>query len=467
MFDPFWTASELARRIRARDISAEEALSLCVARIDRENPRLNAIITLDLERARARAVEADAALSRGETLGPLHGVPFTLKDCHSTAGVRTTIGAPPFRDYVPKEDGTVARRLMAAGAILVGKTNVPPMLMSAQTNNPIFGRTNNPWNLERTVGGSSGGSAAAVAAGLVPFDIGSDMSGSIRMPAHFCGVFGLKPTSNRIPITGHLPPPPGTPRPDRILATVGPLARSVEDLALVTQVLCGPDGLDQEVPPVSWRAEGRREARDLRIAYLPKFPQVPTARCIEERTARVARELEDAGVRVEMREPGFTLEHLNEVWAEFFPLATAIVVDLMGAGLPVAATTSPTASPTDWVRVLDRRDQLVSELERSFDDFDAFLCPAVMTTAFPHSPPRSPIPVDGEEIDSRYVDHYLYPFNLTGHPALVVPAGLDDEGLPIGVQLVGPRWGEERLLRVAETVTEVIGGFRAPPNFGS
>jgi amidase len=459
----FETASEQARRIRDKEISASELLALHIARIEHENPRLNAIVTLDLQRATERARTLDAALMRGELVGPLHGVPFTLKDCHRTAGVRTTVGAPQFQHHVPDRDGSVTRRLLAAGAILVGKTNVPPMLMSAQTNNPIFGRSNNPWNVERTTGGSSGGAGAAVAAGLVPFDIGSDMSGSIRMPASFCGIFGLKPSVHRVPLTGHIPPPPGVPRPDRVLGVVGPMARSVEDLELLMSVLSGPDGEDVEVPPVPWTRAEQREARSLRLAWLPVFPDVPTSAAVKAETGRVAAALTETGATLVEREPGFALGAMNDVWREYFRLGSGVFMELAGAKLPVEAPDAKRASPTDWVRVHDQRDRLVSELERLLEEFDAFLCPTTITTAFPHSAPRSPIPVDGVEVESRFVDHYLYPWNLTGHPALAIPTGIAEDGLPLSVQLIGRRWGDERLLAVGRALAEVTGGLRSPP----
>ncbi|MGZ5971252.1 MAG: amidase, partial [Polyangiales bacterium] len=457
-----FTATELARRIRDGESSAREVLDEHLARIERINPALNAIVTLDVERARIRAREADEALARGESWGPLHGVPFTLKDAHETAGVRTTVGLPAFAENIPTADGTVAARLKSAGAILLGKTNVPPMLMSARTDNPVFGRTNNPWDLGRTPGGSSGGSGAAVAAGLVPFDVGSDMSGSIRIPAHFCGIFGLKPTANRLPTTGHLPPLPGMPRIDRMLATVGPMARSVEDLALVASVLAGPDGVDLEVPPVPWRDEPTRTARSLRIAYLPVFPGVPTARAIVRATSELAAALSREGAHVEERLPGFSVEAFNEVWREAFVAMSGVLVELTGMSMPVKAPDAPPMKVVDWIRMLDRRDALVRVLDGLLADFDAFMCPASIVQAFPHSPPRTPIEVDGTMIDSRFVDHYLYPFSFTGHPAVVVPAAIAN-GLPIGVQLVGRRWGDERLLAVAAAVSTVTGGFRAPP----
>ncbi|HTO42437.1 MAG TPA: amidase [Burkholderiales bacterium] len=461
----FSSASDLSVAVRRRALSARDVIEQHLAHIRQHNPALNAIVTLDEEGALRAAREADGALARGAPCGPLHGVPFTLKDCHATLGMRTTAGHPTLADHVPAEDGTVAARLKAAGAILVGKTNVPPMAMSLQTDNPIFGRTNNPWNPARTVGGSSGGAAAAVAAGLVPFDIGSDMSGSIRIPAHYCGVFGLKPTANRLPITGHIPPPPGVPRLDRQMAVVGPIARCVEDLDLLCGILAGPDGRDTEVPPVPWSAHPTPSVSELRIAWLPVFPAVPTARAVRLATERVAAQLAAAGARTEQRDPGVSIEEINAVWADYFPLAAQTLRQVSGSTLPVKPTEPGPAALAQWVRVQERRDGLVTRIDDLLREFHAFLCPAVMSVAFPHSAPRSPIPVDNKLVESRYVDHYLYPFNMTGHPALVLPAGLADDGLPVGVQLVGRRWADERLLATARAVVSVIGGFRAPPQF--
>jgi amidase len=435
-----------------------------LARIRACNPLLNAIVTLDEQGARERARAADEALERGELWGPLHGVPFTLKDCLETAGMRTTAGHPPLSDHVPMRDSTVAARLKAAGGILLGKTNVPPLAMSLQTNNAIFGRTNNPWDLSRTVGGSSGGSAAAVAAGLVPFDVGSDMAGSIRIPAHYCGVFGLKPTANRLPSTGHIPPVPGGILPDRQMGVVGPIARCIEDLALVSRVLAGPDGINTEVPPVPWGAQAVPAVEQLRIAYMPVFPGVPTARGVRAAVHRVANEMAEVGARVEQTVPGVAIEEINDVWKEYFALLSSCLTELSGMALPVKASDECPATLANWARALARRDRLITAIDGFLSEFDVFLSPAVISPAFVHSAPRMPFLVDDELVESRYVDHYLFPFNMTGHPALVIPAGCTEEGLPIGVQLVGRRWEDERLLATARVFVSVIGGFRAPPD---
>lgn len=457
------SAAGMAAAVRSREISAVELTHGLLERIARHNPALNAIVTLDGERALDRARAADAATARGESWGELHGVPFTLKDCFETAGVRTTAGHPPLAEHVPKADSTVAARLKAAGAILLGKTNVPPLAMSAQTSNTIFGRSNNPWDVARTPGGSSGGAAAAVAARLTPFDVGSDMSGSIRIPAHFCGVYGFKPSSNRVPGTGHIPPPPGAPRIDRQLCAYGPIARSVDDLALLTALLVGPDGIDAEVPPLLWRASKRTEARALRIVWRSRWPGVPTARSVSAAVERAAQALSDAGVRVEEGDPGFTREELLSVWNEFFALASAAMMEISGFALPVNAEAVAPSGLVAWIRVQDRRDALLRAVDRALTErFDAFLCPAAIASAFKHSPPRSPFPVDGEMVDSRFVDHYLFPFNLLGNPAVVLPAGVDNDGLPVGVQLVGARFHDEELLEAARVIDPIIGGYRSP-----
>src|SRR5215211_3560739 len=288
----FASATELSARIRRRKVSATELLDAYLARIARYNPSLNAVVTLDEERARKRAQEADAALARNETWGPLHGVPMTLKDGHSVAGMRTTAGFEALADYVPPEDGTVAARLKAGGAIIVGKTNVPVLLGDFQTDNPIFGRTNNPWDLDRTPGGSGGGACAAVAAGLVPLEVGSDLGGSIRIPAHFCGVFGLKPTEHRVSLAGHIPDLPGSPRSARVIAVIGPLARYVDDLALALRVIAGADGRDTDVSPVPLVPEvSSPSLQDLRIAWAPTFPNVPVSQDIRAAIEQLATEL--------------------------------------------------------------------------------------------------------------------------------------------------------------------------------
>src|SRR5436309_7656407 len=286
----FSSTTQLAAAIRAGHVSATEVLKAHLVQIDKHNPALNAIITMDAERAYERAREADKALARGQVWGPLHGVPFTLKDAHATAGMRTTSGFPPL-DHVPQEDSTVTARLKAAGGILIGKTNVAAMLADYQSSNPIFGRTNNPWNIERTPGGSSGGAAAALASGMTPFEIGTDLSASIRIPAHFCGLFGLKPTEKRVSLARLIPGLSG-PRPVRIMSCIGPMARTVEDLALLYSIIAGPDGRDTEVQPVPVDDVPTLALKQLRIAFAPTFPGFPAAAEMRETVEALAQQLQ-------------------------------------------------------------------------------------------------------------------------------------------------------------------------------
>jgi len=450
-------ARVLARRLRRRELSAAEALEAHLQRIDEQNPALNAVVSLDAERARERAAAADAALRRGAPLGLLHGVPMTLKDGHDVAGLRTTVGTDLF-DRVADEDGTVAARLRAAGAIIVGHTNVPPFLADYQSANPIFGRTGNPWDTDRTAGGSSGGAAAALAAGMTPLEVGSDLAGSLRLPAHFCGVYGLKTTEHRVPLTGFVRLPGGLPRSVRILSSLGPMARDLGDLQLALGVIAGPDGRDGDVPPVPLGSRPRRPLQDLRLAVAPTLPGATVARAVRQQVERVAAQAADAGARVQERLPDLDWAALHELYG-----------DLMGA---VTGLFDPEAELRDeqrtlawYLDALERRDRFVAVWEDFFQDLDGLLVPPAMTTAFTHRDPGAPIDVDGELVGYGGHGGLLVFCNLTGLPALAVPAGLDHDGLPVGVQVVGPRWSELRLLGIAGELerTGVLPGFQAPP----
>jgi amidase len=413
------------------------------------------VVILDAEAAQERARAADAALARGELWGPLHGVPFTLKDTHMTASMRTTVGFPPLADYVSSEDSAVTSRLKAAGGILIGKTNVPPLLGDYQSDNPIFGRTNNPWNLARTPGGSSGGAAAALAAGMTPFDIGTDLAGSIRIPAHFCGVFGLKSTERRVPVTGVMPNPQGMPRSIRIMSAIGPMARTVEDLALLYAMIAGPDGRDTEVQPAPVEDVPRLELKNLRIAFAPTFPGFPVASEIRHAVETLAQQLVGAGAVVEeARLPALDCILDGQ-------RAGALIGMMIGAFQPDAHESPATLA--DYLELLHQRDQSIIAWEQFFEQWDALICPPAMMTAFPHCEPGAALLVNGQQTAYELVGAHTILFNYTGHPAIVLPYTLDREGLPIGVQLVGKRWDEARLLAMAKALTPVTGAFRRPP----
>ncbi len=453
----FSSMTQLAAAIRAGHMSAREVLEAHLAQIDKHNPTLNAIITMDAERSYERAREADEALARGEVWGPLHGVPFTLKDAHATAGMRTTTGFPPLADYVPQEDSPVAARLKAAGGNLMGKTNVHMLLADpAQSINPIFGRTKNPWNSERTPGGSSGGAAAALAAGMTPFEIGTDLTGSIRIPAHFCGVFGLKPTEHRVPLTGLIPGLPG-PRPIRIMSCIGPMARTVEDLALLFAIIAGPDGRDTDVASVPVEEMPQLDLNRLRVAFAPTFPGIPVAAEMREAGEEFAGRLAALGAVVE--EAALPQVDFQQELAS----AGALIGMMMGAFQPEEPERPTTLA--HYLEALDIRDQSIAAWEHFFEKWDVLLCPPSMMTAFPHCEPGALLLVDGQEVSYWMVSAHSTVFNYTGHPAVVLPYKLGRAGLPMGVQIVGKRWSEARLLAMAKALSGVTGAFQRPPGY--
>ncbi|MER9949672.1 amidase [Mesorhizobium sp. M0047] len=453
----FSSTGQMAAAILDRKISAIEALDAHLAQIDAHNDAVNAVISLDRERARSRAKEADAALAQGAALGPLHGVPFTLKDMHETSGMKTTVGFPDFADYIARQDSPVVARLKAAGGVLMAKTNVPTMLSDWQSNNPLFGRTNNPWDLECTAGGSSGGAAAAICTGMTPFDIGTDMQDSIRLPAAFCGVYGLKPTEHRVSLTGAFPNPGGAARSVRLMSCLGPLARSVEDLALIYQIISGPDESDTDLAPVPVEDVPKLDLKTVRIAFAPSFPGFPVAGDISAAVESLARQLQGAGAVVEEAK----LPKLN--LHDDLEQGGALIGMMMEAAQP-----EPPQEPTPvsrWFEALARRDKSILAWDRFFENYDALLCPVAMTTAFPHCEPGTSIEVDGKEQSYWMLPAYGAVFNYSGHPALSIPCGQDSAGLPVGLQLVGRRWSEEQLLGIAKAIEPLAGGFRRPPGY--
>ncbi len=432
-------ATVLAASIRDGEVSAVELVETFLSRIDASNPDINAVVSADPEAARKAARVADEKLRRVDAVGPLHGVPITLKDGHDVAGMRTTLGTP-LLDRIPATDGTVAARLRAAGAIIVGHTNVPPFLADYATDNEIFGRTSNPWRLDLSAGGSSGGAAAALAAGLTAAEVGSDLAGSLRVPAHFCGVYGLKATEHRIPMTGFFRPPEGAAQPMRILASLGPMARDLDDVELLLRLLAGPDRGDTDVPPVPLEARRQRRIPDLRLAFAPALPDAPVTEDLCACVAHVAGAARAAGATVDQKLPDIS-------WAEqatFSELMALTEVYVLGA------------EPKDlawYFRSLERRDQWMNAWDRFFDDYDALLLPPAASVAFQH---------EAAGRDSHGLSCVFA--NLAGLPALTVPAGLDPEGLPIGLQIVGPRWSEIELIEVASCLEQagILPGFQRP-----
>jgi amidase len=446
------TAGRLADLIRRGELSAVELLEMQLDRIGRLNPALNAIATLDVDGARRAATAADRARAAGEALGPLHGVALTLKDSHAVAGVRSTVGVAAAGDRVPETDGTVAARLRAAGAIILGKTNLDSWLYDFQTNSELFGRANNPWDLARTPGGSSGGAAAAVAAGLVPAEVGSDLGGSVRVPAAFCGLVGFKPTEGRIPETGHIDL--GRPRSVWIMESIGPLARSVDDVRLLYTILAGPDGADPSVPPVPVRNEGIARLGGLRVALSTAFPGQRVQAATRAAVRSVGEALERAGAVVEEAFPAFEWETYVEVRRRLFEMTD----DPFG---PAAAGRA--VKLAEYFTALEARSAAIGLWEAFFDEWDVLLSPTVNRTAFEHRPTETPFDVDGVETEYWSVGRHTQPMNFFGAPAIALPAGAGPDGLPLSIQLSARRWADDRLLAIAAAVEPLAGGFRPPP----
>ena len=470
----FAPAHQLAQMIRDRLISAVEVLDAHLAQIAKHNSKLNAICTLDEERVRQQAKQADEALTRGENWGALHGVPVTIKDAFETDGLRTTSGYKPLKDYIPQQDATVVARLRAAGAIILGKTNLAKLTGDFQSTNDLFPPVNNPWNLNCTAGGSSGGTAAAVAAGLSPLDLGSDIAGSIRQPCHCCGVFGLKPTDRRVSTAGHIPEVPGMVRCIRQMLVAGPIARSIEDLQLCFSLIAGADPRQPEIPPVPVDTPNHKPVRDLRIAWTDGVPDFPVASSIRSAMQSVANTLAQMGYIEQWVPSEFdfaaALQLYNSVAAYTMLESQPADLDAVRDMVPVmfrewtqgdkelrsrykVSGVLPTfLNPTmkGYFQALAERDRLIAQLDRALEQWDVWLCPVSMTTAFTHRPKGTEIDVDGQKVPYFLASGaYTMPFSLTGHPVVVIPIGRTEDGLPIGMQIVGKRWREMELLAIA------------------
>ncbi|OKH41842.1 amidase [Calothrix sp. HK-06] len=476
---------KLAQMIQKRQTSSLEVVNAYLQKIDKYNSELNAICTLNAENALRNAKLADEATSRGESWGILHGVPITIKDAFETAGIRTTAGYKPLKDYVPKQDATVVQRMRAAGAIILGKTNLANASEDYQGYNEIFPRVNNPWNLNYTPGGSSSGGAAAVAFCLSPLDICSDFGGSIRQPAHFCGIFGLKPTDRRVPTTGNLPVGVGS---IRQMMTVGALTRSVEDLRLCLSIIAGADIRQPDIPPVPLDTPSKRNLEDLRIGWIDEISIFPVAEDIKLAIHTTVKKLTNAGALLEEQYLKFDF---LAAWQVYYALGTYIVPLTQTQDLDYfrhnigflwrEATTGDKAlrqisnipniafpiglNPTlkGYFETLQERDKLISQMDKELEKWDVLLCPVAITPAFTHRPQGVAIEVDNRKVPYQMANGaYTVPFNLTGHPVVVIPIGQTKKGLPIGMQIIGKRWQEMELLAIAQKITEVTQSFQHP-----
>jgi amidase len=481
----FKTAVELSAALKAKQVSAVELTQDAIGRIERHDGKINAICVRDFDRALEAARTADAALARGETR-PLLGIPVTVKESYNIAGLPTTWGFPPQKDFVAEKDALSITRIKDAGGVILGKTNVPVGLGDWQSYNDIYGTTNNPFDLAHTPGGSSGGSSAALAAGYGPLSIGSDIGGSLRVPAFHCGVYAHKPTFALVPIRGHTPPPlPPLPF-DRDLSVIGPMARGAADLALLLDVMAGPDPLQAGVAYRLDLPKPRHGAlKDFHVLVIDSDPLLPTDKDVRGAIEKLAGHLGKAGVTVTRQSP------LLPDFAASSRLYMRILMSLLGATFPAeiyegaraeAARLKPddmslraervrgiVLSHRDWVMADGGRTRLRAQWRELFKTFDAVICPIMPTPAYrqDQSPEQEDrrINIDGK--DYPYPDQLAWPgiATLPGLPSTAIPLGLNAKGLPLGVQIVGP-WLEDRTpLKLAELIEREFGGFIPPKMF--
>jgi amidase len=454
----FQPATDTARMLRRGALSSRELTEALLARIEAVNPGLNAVVELRGEQAVAEAAAADEATARGGEPGPLHGVPMTIKDSFDVAGLHTTWGNPAFGDHVASSDATVVRRLRRAGAVVVGKTNVAFMLGDfGQTANRLYGVTGNPWDPERTPGGSSGGSAAAVSAGLSFLEYGSDLVGSIRIPASFCGVYGLRPSAGVVPLTGFQPPgPPAGPSEMTYLSTVGPLARSAGDLRAALAATAGPEAPADRA--YSWALAPPRHTRlaDYRVRLVLDHDRAPVSSEVGAVLSDAVDALARAGATVVEGWPD-GVDPAAQAESFGFHVGLFFAFQQPGDDLP------PLAEVIDQEH---RRMAARVAWGRCFDDVDVFLCPASFTPAFPHDPrPFEARMVATPEGGRPYADlaFWVAHASLPGLPAVAAPIGPTAGGLPVGAQVIGPRYEDDTAITFAGLLGEVTGGYQPPP----
>ncbi|HTQ59281.1 MAG TPA: amidase [Candidatus Solibacter sp.] len=462
----YGTIAEIRAGICEKKFSPMEVVEAHLERIAEMQPKLNAFVHLDAEGARKQARAAEAAVLRGDVLGPLHGVPLTIKSCIDVAGWPAAAGSLMRKDYVAKSDAPLVARLRAAGAILLGNTNTPEDLMAYETDNSLSGKTSNPWNLERTSGGSSGGEAAAIASGCSAGGVGSDGGGSVRVPAHFCGICGLKPTPGRIPATGHFPGGGGA---FGWIGVVGPMARTIADVRALFEVMAGPDAGDALSAPVPIRSVSEKELRRLRVGILESAAlgkATPETSAAVERAANL---LSGQGFALEIKQLS-GLERAIELWWYFFGPVIADLIQKGAAGQESAmspmlreyvalANTEITLTYGGFLTACGERDNLRAEILRQMDDVTILLSPVSVGPAFRHGEGnwRS-----GERENYRDTMRYSQWLNLAGFPGVAVPVGKSSEGLPIGVQVIGRPYEEELVLAVAEAIERGRGPSEAP-----
>jgi amidase len=480
---PFRTAKQLAAAIRKKKIGCLELLDLYLERVEAHNPSLNAIIAMDIEGARKRAKAADKAVKAGKKLGPLHGVPMTIKESYNVVGFPTTWGVPALKDNRPKSNALVVQRMLDAGVTLFGKTNVPLLLGDYQSYNDIYGTTNNPWDLSRTPGGSSGGSAAALAAGLTGIEAGSDIGSSIRNPAHYCGVFGHKPTFGVVSSKGHAAGDWASPGAD--IAVVGPLARGADDLEIAMDVMAGLDEIDSRGLKVALPRAAKKTLREFKVAVLLDDPHAEVDQSVQDEIQKLADFLGKKKVKVSTTaRPAFDTADMHEVYMKLLNAAisgrmqddeynarreAAAKIPADDRGTLAQFVRGTVLTHREWLALNERRHRMRLAWDAFFQDYDIMLCPVTASAAFPHDhdPNRATrtIIVNNKKVPDFDQLFWAGYSGVTFLPASTAPIGQTTDGLPIGVQIVGPQYGDYTTIAFAKLLEQEYRSFVPPPAY--
>ena len=478
----FEYAHEILKKIKLKEVSALEVLEAFLKQVEEVNPSINAVVALDVERALEKAKEADKKIASKSKLGSLHGLPMTIKDAFEVEGIISTGGNPAWQENIPKRNAEAVQRLVDAGAIIFGKTNVPFLSSDLQSYNKIYGTTNNPWDLERTPGGSSGGSAAALASGMTPLELGSDIGGSIRVPAHFCGLFGHKPSYNIISEVGHMPPPPGSITTGNGLSVAGPLARSPEDLEIALDVLVAAQEQDTPAWKIKLPKARTKKIKELKIAVWPDEPYAEVDDEISNLIKETADDLKHAGAQVETANLPMSFKEIDKIFSQ-------LLNPLMLAGSPqetfeTLAKLNEDLDPNDmselakvargsvlkhadWVGVNAMRQNMRQKWGEFFKTYDVILCPTSITPAFKHN--HNPVherklTINGKDDEYLRATLWAGPAVSAGLPSTNVPIGMSSKDLPIGMQITGPYLEDKTCIEVAKIVRDLRGGFKIPPS---
>ncbi|MEZ5107281.1 MAG: amidase [Draconibacterium sp.] len=480
----FESARNLAAEIREGKISSYQVVTAYIEQIEKQNDTYNAIVLLNKEQALERAKEADSALANGEIWGKLHGVPITIKDNYRTKGLITTAGYLPLKDNVPDENAELVKLLLSEGAIVIGKTNLSILAMDMQADNPIFGKTNNPWDTTRTSGGSSGGCATALATGMTPLSFGNDLAGSIRLPSAYCGVYGFKPSFGLVSLNGIQTDPKQKTNGLKSLAVAGPLARNINDLELALQIIAQTTTTDQRLVPLN-PCTDTFDIKKLKIAWTDEFGGVPVDNEIKTTIKNYVEKLEKAGATVVKTVPELDFYQVWKTWGSFVGMQggynTSNFVKWLGLpftkgvlkNVPMHQNIVKPTSVEKYMIAMNIQDTMITIMENFLNEYDVFICPVSSVKAFKHHAPsksygnfsiyNNPLPVNNKEIHYYMATQaYTTPFTLTESPVLSMPIALSKDSLPIGIQVIGKRYEDFKLLEIGNILNEYSEKFNFP-----